>query len=58
MPPCLAGFASQAMGMMVNAVSWHVEENSSGNVVVKLFISVYVFFSTSFPVSQLLQLGF
>lgn len=58
MPTFLGVFASQAMAMLVNAFSWCVEENYSGNMVVKLLISIYVFFSTPSPVSQLLQLGF
>lgn len=58
MPTFLGVCASQAMGMLVNAVSWCVEENYSGIMVVKLFISICVFFSTPSPVSQLLQLGF
>lgn len=58
MPTFLGVFASQAMSILINALSWCVEENYFGNMVVKLFISIYVFFPTLLPVSQLLQLGF
>lgn len=51
MPPFLAVFASQAMGMVVNAVSWRVVEKCWLN-----FISICLF-SIPFPVSQLVAAG-
>lgn len=44
MPSFLAVFASQAMGMVVNAVSWRVEKRYCGNMVVKLYICLFFFF--------------
>lgn len=45
--PSSCSLCFQAMGMMVNAVSWHVEENYCADMVVKLFISTFFFYTLS-----------
>lgn len=58
MPTFLAVFASQTMGMLINALSWCVEENYSCGKVVKLFISIYVFFFYSPSCQSAVAAGF